>query len=168
MSPTGCGQSRGPKGKQNGGVYNAAVFFGPGPGRGVSLKTSAIAYICEDVYNQAMDDPANFFGLLADFTRLRALMLMQAEGELCVCELTFALQESQPKVSRHLALLREAGVVEARRDGTWMHYRIHPDSPAWMRELIELTHRRFGNSEPCAGDLGRLDEMNNRPERVCA
>ncbi len=64
-----------------------------------------------------------FFLALADKTRLRLLNLMR-EDEVCVCFFTEILGESQPKISRHLAYLRNAGIVEARRDGKWMNYRI--------------------------------------------
>ena len=65
-----------------------------------------------------MITPNSLFGIFSDSTRLRALMLIQSEGEACVCELTFALQESQPKISRHLALMRGYGYcrVTSRRD----------------------------------------------------
>ena len=63
------------------------------------------------------------FLALADKTRLRLLNLMRRE-EICVCFFTEVLGESQPKISRHLAYLRNAGVVEARREGKWMHYKI--------------------------------------------
>lgn len=70
------------------------------------------------------------FRALADKTRLRLLNLM-GDGEICVCFFTETLNESQPKISRHLAYLRRAGLVSARRDGKWMHYRIaEPDDPA--------------------------------------
>jgi ArsR family transcriptional regulator, arsenate/arsenite/antimonite-responsive transcriptional repressor len=64
-----------------------------------------------------------FFMALADKTRLRLLNLIRDE-EICVCFFVDVLGESQPKISRHLAYLRNAGIVEARRDGKWMHYRI--------------------------------------------
>jgi ArsR family transcriptional regulator len=115
-----------------------------------------------------MLSPGDLFTVLADPTRLRALMLIQAEGEVCVCELTFALDESQPKISRHLALMREAGIVEARRDGTWMHYRLNPGLPGWAREILEMTQRSVPGLDPFAGDREKLNEMNNRPERSCA
>ena len=83
--------------------------------------------------------PETLFGMLSDPTRLRTLMLIQAEGEVCVCELTFTLDESQPKISRHLALMREAGIVESRREGTWMHYRINALLPDWAKEIIRQT-----------------------------
>ncbi len=64
-----------------------------------------------------------FFLALADRTRLRLLNLM-GEDEVCVCYLVEVLKEPQPKISRHLAYLRRAGIVAARREGRWMHYRI--------------------------------------------
>jgi ArsR family transcriptional regulator len=73
-------------------------------------------------------DADTLFRLLADTTRLRVVMLLQA-GELCICELTHALDLSQPKISRHLAHLREGGLLLTRRDGLWMYYRINPDRP---------------------------------------
>lgn len=63
------------------------------------------------------------FSALADRTRLRLLNLM-GDDEICVCFFVETLKTNQPKISRHLAYLRRAGVVEARRDGKWMHYRI--------------------------------------------
>lgn len=57
----------------------------------------------------------DYMRLLADETRLRSLILMRREGELCVCELTHTLDFSQPKISRHLATMREAGIVQNRR-----------------------------------------------------
>jgi ArsR family transcriptional regulator len=75
---------------------------------------------------------------LGDPTRLRILALL-AQGELCVCHLTRALKISQPNVSRHLAVLRAAKVVEARRDGAWMLYRLaEQDDPASARQLEAL------------------------------
>lgn len=68
------------------------------------------------------------FTALADKTRLRLLNLMR-EGEVCVCFFVEVLGESQPKISRHLAFLRNAGLVETRRDGKWIHYKIiEPES----------------------------------------
>lgn len=78
-----------------------------------------------------------FFLALADKTRLRLLNLMRDE-EICVCFFTEVLGESQPKISRHLAYLRNAGLVEARRDGKWMHYRIiEPENEVAQKVLHE-------------------------------
>ena len=79
-----------------------------------------------------------FFRALADRTRLRLLNLMGSD-EVCVCFLVEILGASQPKVSRHLAYLRRAGIVAARRDGTWMHYRVveprHEDAARILGEV---------------------------------
>jgi ArsR family transcriptional regulator len=64
-----------------------------------------------------------FFQALGDNTRLRLLNLM-GDQEICVCYFVEILEQGQPKISRHLAYLRRAGIVEARREGKWMHYRI--------------------------------------------
>ncbi len=69
------------------------------------------------------NDLVTLFQALADRTRLRLLNLM-TEGEICVCYFVEVLCESQPKISRHLAYLRRTGIVAARREGKWMHYRI--------------------------------------------
>jgi ArsR family transcriptional regulator len=75
------------------------------------------------------DEMELLFRALADPTRLRLLNLM-GDGEICVCYLVEALNLSQPKISRHLAYLRRAGVVVTRREGKWMHYRVvTPDNP---------------------------------------
>ena len=75
------------------------------------------------------------FEALSDRTRLRLLHLL-SRGEICVCYFTAILDAPQPTVSRHLAYLRRAGLVEARRDGKWMHYRmVEPSGPAEARVL---------------------------------
>lgn len=113
-------------------------------------------------------NPENLFNVLSDPTRLRALMLIKSEGEVCVCELTHALRESQPKISRHLALMRDAGIVESRREGTWMHYRLSPSLAKWSRHIIEHSHAELSDLATFRRDAQRLSRMNNRPERICA
>jgi ArsR family transcriptional regulator len=77
-----------------------------------------------------MPDLVTLFQALSDPTRLRLLSLMAA-GEVCVCYFVEILDETQPKISRHLAYLRRAGLVSARRDGKWMHYGLtKPADPA--------------------------------------
>ncbi|MBK5259037.1 MAG: metalloregulator ArsR/SmtB family transcription factor [Thermoanaerobaculia bacterium] len=76
------------------------------------------------------------FQALADGTRLRLLNLL-AEGELCVCYFVEILGEPQPKISRHLAYLRRAGLVETRRDGKWIHYRIGELESSALGETLE-------------------------------
>jgi ArsR family transcriptional regulator len=108
-----------------------------------------------------------FFKALSDFTRLRMLVLLSSEGELCVCELTYALDEVQPKISRHLAQLRELGVVLDRRQGQWIYYRLNPDLPAWAREALMATSEGVITQSPFNTDLQALSDMPNRPESVC-
>ncbi len=80
-------------------------------------------------------DAVTLFQALGDRTRLRLLNLM-TEVEICVCYLVEILHESQPKISRHLAYLRRAGIVAARREGKWVHYRINrPADPQQARVL---------------------------------
>lgn len=108
-----------------------------------------------------------FFSALSNEIRLRCLLLLQHEGELCVCELTHALDEAQPKISRHLAHLREWGVVIDRREGLWIHYRIHPELPAWMREVLASSATSLLPQAPYAQDLATLQDMPNRPGASC-
>jgi len=111
--------------------------------------------------------PETLFGIFSDQTRLRALILIQSESEACVCELTYALKESQPKISRHLALMRESGLVESRREGTWMHYRFSPDLPNWVVQVIEQIFTGLASQSPFREDHIQLQKMKNRPERNC-
>ncbi len=120
-----------------------------------------LAYIC------AMIKTDDFFKMLSDNTRLRCLMLMQAEGELCVCELTHTLNLSQPKISRHLAHLREAGMLLSRRNGTWMYYQINPGIPKWSMQVLENTLNGILKSEPFISDQKMLKGMANRPGLKC-
>jgi ArsR family transcriptional regulator, arsenate/arsenite/antimonite-responsive transcriptional repressor len=83
-------------------------------------------------------DKEAFFKALADRTRLRLLNLMRSD-EVCVCFFVEILKTNQPKISRHLAYMRRAGIVGARRDGSWIHYRIiEPPDPEAARVLKEV------------------------------
>ncbi|KPV39621.1 ArsR family transcriptional regulator [Thiohalorhabdus denitrificans] len=108
-----------------------------------------------------------FFRALGDETRLRCVALLQAEGELCVCELTHALGLAQPKVSRHLAQLRNAGVVASHRRGTWMHYMLHPELPDWARRVVAEWAAACADRAPFAEDRRALQAMPDRPEKAC-
>ncbi len=109
--------------------------------------------------------PEALFRALGDTTRLRCLMLLLREGELCVCELTEALALSQPKISRHLAHLRDAGITQVRREGTWVFYRAAEDLPTWVRAVLKATFDGNANDETFAEDLVRLKQMVGRPTR---
>lgn len=111
--------------------------------------------------------PTVLFKSLADDTRTRVTLLIAREGELCVCELTAALEQSQPKISRHLALLRSSGLLADRRQGQWVYYRLHPELPTWVIEVLKGvvdSNQHWLNTE-----TKRLCEMNDRPvnQAVC-
>ena len=107
--------------------------------------------------------PTDVFKCLADETRARIALLVTLEQELCVCELTAALQLAQPKISRHLALLRSCGLLEDRRNGQWVYYRLHPQLPEWVREVLKRT--LDSNAEWLRPDVQRLWQMRDRPGR---
>ena len=102
-----------------------------------------------------LSDMETFFMALADKTRLRLLNLLR-EDEICVCFFTEVLGESQPKISRHLAYLRNAGVVEARRDGKWMHYRIVTPQDPFAAEVLEDTLRWLASQTAMQRDYQNL------------
>ncbi|TAP38142.1 metalloregulator ArsR/SmtB family transcription factor [Alteromonas sp. KUL42] len=83
--------------------------------------------------------PLAFFKCLSEDTRLKTLLMLSIKEELCVCDLTDALQISQPKISRHLADLRKCGLVQDTRRGKWVYYRLHPTLPNWAKTIIEQT-----------------------------
>jgi len=81
--------------------------------------------------------PLQLFKALSDETRLSIVLLLRETGELCVCDITAAIDASQPKTSRHLAMLRECGLILDRREGKWIHYRLSPHMPAWAAAVIQ-------------------------------
>lgn len=108
--------------------------------------------------------PTSVFKCLADDTRVRLMLLITREEELCVCELTCALDESQPKISRHLAQLRNGGLLEDRRQGQWVYYRLHPSLPDWVVVLLKNT--LAANQHWLSPEAKRLDVMGDRPLRL--
>lgn len=111
--------------------------------------------------------PVEFMRLLADETRLRALLLLEQKGDLCVCELTEALEVSQPKMSRHLAHLRDAGVVETRRAGQWIHYQRCESLPAWARQTLTHLAAELAAEEPYWADSKRIVRAIARNRSEC-
>ena len=110
---------------------------------------------------------AQFHRALSDETRLRVLALLATEGELCVCELVHALDMIQPRISRHLALLRDQGILQARRSGQWVLYSIAPDLPPWAREILHASAGAVAQTEAGKRDQARLAGMHERPSRQC-
>jgi len=105
-----------------------------------------------------------FFKCLSDATRLRCITLLQREGRLCVCELTAALDLSQPKISRHLAFLRQCGMLVDSREGQWVFYRINPDLPDWAQTVLQAALAAAASEGQLHEDMQRLKKMGNRPD----
>jgi ArsR family transcriptional regulator len=99
-----------------------------------------------------------FFAALADRTRLRLLNLMRG-GDVCVCFFVEILDAPQPKISRHLAFLRRAGLVHARRDGKWMHYSIVRPADAVTRRILDDTLRALATDPELQRDLEKLSKV---------
>jgi len=113
-------------------------------------------------------NPTTLFKCLADDTRTKITLLVVNEGELCVCELTAALDLSQPKISRHLALLRSSGLLMDRRQGQWVYYRLHPGLPDWVTTVLKEV--ADANQQWLETEAKRLCGMNGRPinQAVCS
>ncbi len=99
---------------------------------------------------------AQVFAALADPTRLRLLHLIDGQ-EVCVCHLVEILRQTQPKISRHLAYLRRAGLVAARREGKWMHYRFSPPSDPAAAAILAQVLAALGGGEPMHSDRAQLE-----------
>jgi len=106
--------------------------------------------------------------MLSDETRLRALALMKHSGELCVCELVYALELSQPKISRHMAALRDSGLVTSERRAQWVFYGINSQLPDWQQRVLSAVLEGIGDEAVVRRDAVRLSKMDNRPERAAA
>ena len=102
---------------------------------------------------------------LADKTRLRLLNLMR-EDEICVCFFTEVLGESQPKISRHLAYLRNAGIVEARREGKWMHYSITKPKDENAERVLQQVLNWLESQEDMQKDREKYGQFCCSPEML--
>jgi ArsR family transcriptional regulator len=112
-------------------------------------------------------DLALLFAALADRTRLRLLNLMEGK-EICVCYFVEILGQSQPKISRHLAYLRRAGIVAARREGKWMHYKIVEPKHAGAARILTETLSVLSEDKTMLADLSRLTKACCAPQRLTA
>jgi ArsR family transcriptional regulator, arsenate/arsenite/antimonite-responsive transcriptional repressor len=108
-----------------------------------------------------------FFQALGDNTRLRLLNLM-GDQELCVCYFVEILAQSQPKISRHLAYLRSAGIVEARREGKWMHYRIVMPPHIGAAQILRETLAWLCDERTMQADRARLSRACCSPAKFVA
>jgi ArsR family transcriptional regulator len=108
-----------------------------------------------------------FFQALGDNTRLRLLNLM-GEQEICVCYFVEILDQGQPKISRHLAYLRRAGIVEARREGKWMHYRIVMPPNLGAAQVLRQTLAWLQEERGMQADRSRLTKACCSPAKFTA
>lgn len=110
-------------------------------------------------------DLALLFAALSDRTRLRLLNLMDGR-EVCVCYFVEILGQSQPKISRHLAYLRRARLVAARREGKWMHYKIAAPPSAGAANILRETLLTLRQDKAMQAELARLNRACCAPQRV--
>lgn len=105
-----------------------------------------------------MENILRIFKALSDETRLRILILV-AQAELCVCEVTQILNMGQSRISRHLNILRDAGLVEARRQGTWMFYRLtEGEGSEHHMRIVEVLRNWTAANDLVAADLAKLEK----------
>ena len=109
-------------------------------------------------------DIERFFQALGDSTRLRLLNLMD-DQEICVCYFVEILDGPQPKISRHLAYLRSAGIVEARREGKWMHYRIVMPPHIGASQVLRKTLAWLKDEKTMQADKARLTKACCYPSK---
>ncbi|MBT3204659.1 MAG: metalloregulator ArsR/SmtB family transcription factor [Gammaproteobacteria bacterium] len=111
--------------------------------------------------------PEQVLKALADITRLRIIHLIKEHNELCVCELTEALDIIQPKISRHLAILRKTGLLIDRREGQWIFYSLSSDLTLWVNELINAANMGCKDKEPFDIDSKKLAKLNLLSSFAC-
>lgn len=107
-------------------------------------------------------DTLTLFKMLSDNTRLSILLLLKSRGQLCVCELEEGLKADQPKVSRHLGLLRNAGLLQTNKQGKWVYYAINDALPEWANQVLALA---MDNSQAKIEQLAK--GLNGCREKLC-
>ncbi len=96
------------------------------------------------------------FRAFSDRTRLRILNLLQGREELCVCDIIAVIAAPQPKISRHLGYLRRAGLVSARKEGLWVHYRLLPAGSPFHKKMLECLSCCLGDVPELKADRAQL------------
>jgi ArsR family transcriptional regulator len=108
-----------------------------------------------DVNEYGVRSLTKLFRALGDETRLRVVALL-SHGELCVCHIEKALELSQPNVSRQLGILRAAGIVDTRRDGSWMYYSLAPQGHDAVKAILDRLVALFGAERAIRADHAKL------------
>ncbi len=128
------------------------------------LCISGFTYMRKMGCNKIMQ-AIQFFKVLSDVTRLKIVMLIQLECELCVCELMVSLDDNQPKISRHLGQLKRMGLLLDRKQKQWVYYRLNPNLKCWMQQAIK---EACADSELLLADNKiKLAQMEDRPNSCC-
>jgi len=109
-----------------------------------------------------MKQHAQIIKALSDPIRLRIILLLQSEGELCVCDLMAVLELPQSTVSRHLAYLKRSCWVDIRRQGVWMYYQLSRESCQMCRELLDILSRHVAELPEATADRTALTEFARR------
>ncbi len=113
-----------------------------------------------------MKDLTNLFKVLADETRLRIINLL-LEREMCVCELVEILGMFQPRISRHLNILRQAGLLYSWREGRWMHYAIKRKLPDYCETLLKGVKVKLSKNKIARIDLQKTTKVKRKPGKPC-
>jgi len=109
-----------------------------------------------------MDKETKILKVLSESNRLRLAILLAREGEVCVCQLAAAVDEPEYKVSRHLGIMRAAGLVTARREGTWMYYTLAEPSCPLQSHLIVFLKTGFNSHPTVKADRKLLKQVKCR------
>ena len=105
-----------------------------------------------------MDEEVHLFKALAEVTRLRLAIILAHRGETCVCDLAKAIEAPDFKISRHLGIMKSAGLVIARREGTWMHYQLSPADSELKKQLQTCLLSSFSENKQAQADLKRISQ----------
>lgn len=119
------------------------------------------------LYKEKMKHLAQTIKALSDPIRLRVVLLLQAEGELCVCDLMAVLKLPQSTVSRHLAYLKRSCWVDSRRQGVWMYYQLRKESCQLCSELLDILKQHAGESPIPAEDRRALAMFQKQKTGAC-
>lgn len=106
--------------------------------------------------------PQNLFDVLSDETRLRCLLLLLQNKELCVCDMCEVIGSVQPKISRHLATMRNCGLILDERKGQWVYYSLNPKLPAWTQNLLANILQELKSVDPHKKDLKNLHKSSKK------
>lgn len=103
--------------------------------------------------------PTSLFGILSDETRLRCFLLLLQQEEICVCEFCHVIDCIQPKISRHLAIMRTAGLILDERRGQWVYYRLNPNLTLWLLNIVKASFKELKAIEPYCSDTKKINDI---------